>query len=138
MAVWNGKKLIFTSHAMVAGARNVVADTLGIPRDDVHIVSSFVGGGSAAKGSFGRIPYVLPCRPEAWTPVKVVLSRQEMFTSVGHRGSTRQTIALGADSSGKLTAIQHENLTDASMVDDFIERCGIITGFPYTTVPTFG
>jgi xanthine dehydrogenase YagR molybdenum-binding subunit len=54
-----------------------------------------------------------------------------MFTSVGHRGATRQTIALGAGASGTLSAIQHENLTHASMVDDFIERCGIITGFLY-------
>src|SRR5260370_608536 len=54
-----------------------------------------------------------------------------MLTSTVHRGSTRQKMSLGADPSGKLLAIQHENLTDASMVDDYIERCGVITGFLY-------
>src|SRR5258708_37125615 len=54
-----------------------------------------------------------------------------MFTSVGHRGATRQKMTLGADPSGSLLAIEHENLTHASPVDDFIERCGVITGFLY-------
>jgi xanthine dehydrogenase YagR molybdenum-binding subunit len=40
--------------------------------------------------------------------VKVALARQHMFTSVGHRGATRQTISLGADASDKLAAIEHE------------------------------
>ena len=61
----------------------------------------------------------------------MALTRQQMFTSVGHRGATRQKMALGADASGKLLAIEHENLTDASTVDDYIERCGVITGFLY-------
>lgn len=133
MAVWNGKKLtLYDATQWVAATRNVVADTFGIPREDVHIVSSFVGGGFGCKGFVWphSVCAAIAAR-QLGRPVKVVLTRQEMFTSVGHRGSTRQTIELGADNSGKLTAIHHENLTDASMVDDFIERCGIITGFLY-------
>src|SRR4051812_35128400 len=117
-AVWGGEKLIlYDATQWVVGTRNVAADTLGIPRDNVHIVSSFVGGGFGCKG------FVWPhcilaaiAAKQTGHPVKVALTRQQMFTGVGHRGATEQKISLGADASGKLLAISHENLTHASMV----------------------
>jgi xanthine dehydrogenase YagR molybdenum-binding subunit len=133
LAVWEGNQLtLYEATQWVAGARNVVADTLGMRREDVHVISRFVGGGFGCKGFIwphSVLAAIAAARVSR--PVKVVLSRQQMFTSVGHRGATRQKFALGADASGKLLAIDHENLTDASPVDDFIERCGIITGFLY-------
>jgi xanthine dehydrogenase YagR molybdenum-binding subunit len=131
--VWEGNKLtLYEATQWVVGARNVVADTLGIRREDVHIVSSFVGGGFGCKGFIWphSVCAAIAAR-HVGRPVRVALTRQQMFTSVGHRGATRQKMALGADASGKLLAIEHENLTDASTVDDYIERCGVITGFLY-------
>jgi xanthine dehydrogenase YagR molybdenum-binding subunit len=133
IAAWEGNKLtLYEATQWVAGARNVVADTLGLPRENVHIISRFVGGGFGCKGFTWphTIAAAIAAR-QVGRPVKLALTRQQMFTSVGHRGATLQTMALGADASGKLLAIQHENLTHASMVDDFIERCGVITGFLY-------
>lgn len=133
IAIWEGNKLtLYEATQWVAGARNVVADTLGLPREDVHIISRFVGGGFGCKGFIWphSVGAAIAAR-QVGRPVKLALTRQQMFTSVGHRGATRQTVALGADGFGKLLAIQHDNLTEASMVDDFIERCGIITGFLY-------
>jgi xanthine dehydrogenase YagR molybdenum-binding subunit len=123
---------VYDATQWVVGTRNVVADTLGIPRANVHIISSFVGGGFGCKG------FVWPhsilaaiAAKQIGRPVKVALTRQQMFTSVGHRGATEQKVALGADVSGKLLAISHENLTHASMVDDYIERSGVATSFLY-------
>jgi xanthine dehydrogenase YagR molybdenum-binding subunit len=133
LAVWEGNKLtLYEATQWVVGARNVVADTLGMPREDVHIVSSFVGGGFGCKGFIWphSVCAAIAAR-HVGRPVRVALTRQQMFTSVGHRGATRQKMTLGADASGKLLAIEHENLTHASPVDDFIERCGVITGFLY-------
>ena len=133
IAVWRGDELtMYEATQWVVGARNVVADTLGIPREKVNVISRFVGGGFGCKGFVWphSILAAIAAR-RLGRPVKVALTRQQMFTSVGHRGATRQTFSLGADNSGKLVAIQHENLTHASMVDDFIERCGVITGFLY-------
>lgn len=133
LAVWEGNKLtLYEATQWVVGARNVVADTLGMPREDVHIVSSFVGGGFGCKGFIWphSVCAAIAAR-HVGRPVRVALTRQQMFTSSGHRGATRQKMALGADASGKLLAIEHENLTDASTVDDYIERCGVITGFLY-------
>ncbi len=132
-AVWEGDRLtIYEATQWVVGARNVIADTLGVKRDDVRVISKFVGGGFGCKGFVWphSIAAAIAAR-QVNRPVKLALTRQQMFTSVGHRGATRQTIVLGADASGKLLSIEHENLTDASTVDDFIERCGVITGFLY-------
>ena len=132
-AVWDGDQLtIYEATQWVVGARNVIADTLGVKREDVRVISRFVGGGFGCKGFVW--PHSVAAAIAARLvkrPVKLALTRQQMFTSVGHRGATRQTIVLGADTSGKLLSIEHDNLTDASMVDDFIERCGVITGFLY-------
>ena len=133
IAQWNGDKLIlYDATQWVVGARNVLADTLGLPREDVHLISSFVGGGFGCKGFTWphSIGAAIAAR-HVGRPVKLALTRQQMFTSVGHRGATRQTITLAANGSGELMAIHHQNLTEASMVDDFIERCGVMTGFLY-------
>ena len=133
LAVWEGNKLtLYEATQWVVGTRNVVADTLGMSREDVHIVSSFVGGGFGCKGFiWPHSVYAAIAARHVGRPVRVALTRQQMFTSVGHRGATRQKMTLGADPSGSLLAIEHENLTHASPVDDFIERCGVITGFLY-------
>ena len=133
IAVWeDGKLTMYEATQWVAAARNVVADTLGLPRENVRVISRFVGGGFGCKGFIWphSILAAIAAR-QLGRPVKVALGRQHMFTSVGHRGATEQTVSLGADDYGKLVAIQHENLTHASPVDDFIERCGVITGFLY-------
>ena len=133
IAVWNGDLLtLYDSTQWVAGARNVVADTLGIPRANVHIISRFVGGGFGCKGFVW--PHTVAAAIAARAvgrPVKFALSRRDMFTLTGHRGATRQHIALGADGDGRLLALHHENLTDASIVDDFIERASVVMGFLY-------
>src|SRR5258708_4325262 len=133
LAVWEGNKLtLYEATQWVVGTRNVVADTLGMSREDVHIVSSFEGGGCGGKGFIWRHSvYAAIAARHVGRPVRVALTRQQMFSSTGHRGATRQKMALGAHASGSLLAIEHENLTHASPVDDFIERCGVITGFLY-------
>ena len=103
---------LYEATQWVLGARNVVADTLGMRREDVHIVSSFVGGGFGCKGFIWphSVCAAIAAR-HVGRPVRVALTRQQMFTSTGHRGATRQKMALGADASGRLLAIEHENLT---------------------------
>jgi xanthine dehydrogenase YagR molybdenum-binding subunit len=54
-------------------------------------------------------------------PVKLALRREQMFGPVGHRAETRQTLRLGADSDGKLTALDHRTKTTSSSFDDFFE-----------------
>src|ERR1043166_4196865 len=64
-------------------------------------------------------------------PVKISLTRRQMFTNTGHRAETRQKIALGAEKNGKLLGTIHRTTTQTSMVDEFIEPCGKTTTLLY-------
>ncbi len=125
-AVWDGDNLIlYESTQWVVGARNVVADALGLPREKVRIISHFVGGGFGCKGFVW--PHTLLAAMTAMhlkRPVKVVLSRSQMAAGVGHRPATHQELSIGSSKQGKLTAIKHHTITQTSFLDDFLEAAG--------------
>jgi len=111
IAVWKGDKLtVWTSNQMVAWGRGDVAKTLGVPKDNVRLVSPYVGGGFGGK-LFVRADAILAAlgAKAAGRPVKVALQRPLMFNNTTHRPATLQRIRLGATADGKLTAIGHES-----------------------------
>src|SRR2546426_1019205 len=57
----------------------------------------------------------------AGRPVKLVLSRAQMFTSVGYRPPTVQHLTVGARRTGELVAIDHEGIEPTALEDDFAE-----------------
>jgi xanthine dehydrogenase YagR molybdenum-binding subunit len=123
MAAWDGDTLsVDTPSQGMAMARMRLAGLFGIDPDKIHIRSPFLGGGFGSKGLFSgpQILGVLAARL-AGRPVKLVLRREQMFGPVGHRGPTRQTLRLGADSEGNLTALEHRTKTTSSTFDDFFE-----------------
>lgn len=133
VAVWRGDELtLYESSQWVAGARGVVADVLGMPRENVRIVSPFIGGGFGCKG-FIWPHTVLAAVASKMTkrPVKVALTRKEMFTSTGHRPATIQKIAAAASKDGKIQALKHDVATETSTVDEFIETCAAVTRMLY-------
>ncbi|HKR96601.1 MAG TPA: xanthine dehydrogenase family protein molybdopterin-binding subunit, partial [Candidatus Angelobacter sp.] len=134
MAVWDGDEatLIETTQ-WVVGARNTVAETLGIPEEKVHVISPFIGGGFGCKG-FAWPHSVLSAiaAKKAGRPVKLNLTRKQMFSACGHRSETRQKIKLGAAKDGKLTSVQHETMVQTSTVDEFVEACGTTSRFLYS------
>lgn len=133
IAAWNGDQLtLYDATQWVMGTRNGVADCLGVPRDKVRVVSLYVGGGFGCKGSLWAHPILAALAAQKTRrPVKLVLSRQQMFTSNGHRGRTVQRMALGATRDGRLTAVRHDTTTETSMVGEFIETCGLATRLLY-------
>ena len=99
-----------------------LAELLGIPSSQIHIRSPFLGGGFGSKGLLAG-PQVLGVLAAKLVgrPVKLVLRREQMYGPVGHRAPTRQTLRLGTDGSGKLTALAHHTRTVSSTFDDFFE-----------------
>ena len=111
IAAWKGDKLtVWTANQMVAWGRGDVAKTLGIPKDNVRLVSPYIGGGFGGK-LFVRADAILAAlgAKAAGRPVKVALQRPLMFNNTTHRPATLQRIRLGATRDGKLTAIGHES-----------------------------
>ncbi len=110
IAEWKGDKLtVWTSNQMIAWGVGDVAKTLGIPKENVRLVSPFVGGGFGGK-LFVRADAVLAAlgARAAGRPVKVALQRPLMANNTTHRPATIQRIRIGASRDGRITAIAHE------------------------------
>jgi xanthine dehydrogenase YagR molybdenum-binding subunit len=123
VAEWDGDSLtVDTPSQGLAWARDRIAGLFGIPVENIHIRSPFLGGGFGSKGliSGPQVLGILAARLVG-RPVKLVLRRDQMYGPVGHRAPTRQTLRLGADRHGALTAIDHHMRTATSTFDDFFE-----------------
>lgn len=111
IAAWEGEKLtVWTSNQMIAWSVGDVAKTLGIAKENVRLVSPYVGGGFGGK-LYVRADAILAAlgAKAAKRPVKVALHRALMMNNTPHRPATIQRIRLGAAPDGKLTAIGHES-----------------------------
>lgn len=111
LAAWNGDKLtVWTSNQMIDWGKTDLAKTLGLPKDNVRLISPYIGGGFGGK-LFVRSDVVLAAlgARAAKRPVKVTLSRPMVANNTTHRPATMQRIRLGATAEGTLTAIGHES-----------------------------
>ncbi len=123
VASWDGDKLsIDTPSQGLAMAQMRISGLFGIPPENIHIRSPFLGGGFGGKGliSGPQILGIMAARLVG-RPVKLVLRREQMYGPVGHRPPTRQRLRIGTDSNGLLTALEHRAKTVTSTFDDFIE-----------------
>ena len=99
VAAWDGDRLsVDTPSQGLALAQARIAGLFGIPPENIHIRSPFLGGGFGSKGliSGPQVLGILAARLVG-RPVKLVLRREQMYGPVGHRAPTRQTLRLGAD-----------------------------------------
>ena len=122
-AVWDEDRLtIYDSTMGVRASQLTVSHLLGIPLAKIRVLTHFVGG------SFGMKAMVWPhvtlaalAAQHVRRPVRLALTRPQMFTSNGHREEQEQRITLGARRDGRLTAIRHEKLSMSSPFDDWAE-----------------
>ncbi|MEX1828307.1 aldehyde oxidoreductase molybdenum-binding subunit PaoC [Luteibacter sp. CQ10] len=111
IAAWEGDKVtIWTANQMIAWSKGDVAATLGLPKDNVRLISPYIGGGFGGK-LFVRADALLAAlgARAAKRPVAVTLPRPVMFNNTTHRPATIQRIRIGAGEDGKITAIGHES-----------------------------
>ncbi len=123
VAKWDDDRLTFyTPTQWMYGTRNFMARGLGIPEEHVRVLSHFLGGGFGCKGSSWMYMLLTAAAArELGRPVKFVMERENMFTSVGYRPITMQFLQLGAQADGTLTAIRHYSASSGSHVGDFVE-----------------
>lgn len=111
MAAWEGDKVtLWTSNQMVAWCRTDLAETLKIPKENVRVISPYIGGGFGGK-LFLRSDALLAALAARAVkrPVKVMLSRPTIPNNTTHRPATLQHIRIGTDRDGKITAIAHDS-----------------------------
>ena len=142
-AIWNGSSLtLYDSSQGVVNCRSILAQMFGLPKENVRVITKFVGSGFGGKlFPWTHCALAAAAAQRLGKPVKLVLSRKMMFQTVGHRPRTQQRVRLGATPEGKLVSLQHDYVYHRSMLDGHHEDCGETTPFQYS-VPnlrvTFG
>ncbi|WP_454629800.1 molybdopterin cofactor-binding domain-containing protein [Bradyrhizobium cenepequi] len=110
LATWDGDSLVLhTANQMLSQGRLAVAKTLKIPPEDVRLISPFIGGGFGGKlwVNADAILAAIASR-QLKRPVKIALTRQQIFHVTTHRSDTIQRIRLGTDREGRILAIGHD------------------------------
>ncbi|MFN3522596.1 MAG: xanthine dehydrogenase family protein molybdopterin-binding subunit [Phenylobacterium sp.] len=123
VAEWDGDHvtLDMPNQALVM-SREAYGVWFGVPAQNVLIRSPFLGGGFGSKAILNgpQILGILAAR-HLQRPVKLVLTRAQMYGPVGHRGATWQKLRFGMDGDGRLTALHHHSISATSSFDDFLE-----------------
>ena len=129
LAVWSGDELtLYTSNQMLPRGVASVASTLQIPKEKVRLISRYVGGGFGAKLEVhaDAILTALAARMVN-RPVKLALTRQQVFHVTTHRTDTIQRVRLAAERDGRLTAIEHRSWSDNTPGEEFYETAANAT-----------
>ncbi len=118
---------VHVSTQMVASAVNRISATLGLDKSKVHVVSRFVGGGFGSKlGVHAETILAVISARELGQPVKIALTRQQVFHLIGHRPASRQRVRLGAQRDGTLIAFAHDVTMKASYGDNYVEQIATV------------
>ena len=133
-AIWNNNRLtIYDSTQGVVNFRGVLAQMFGLPKENVRVISKFLGSGFGGKlFPWTHCSLAAAAARHLDKPVKLVVSRKMMFQTVGHRPRTQQRVRLGATQDGKLVALLHEYVNHQGMLDGYHENCGEATPFHYS------
>jgi xanthine dehydrogenase YagR molybdenum-binding subunit len=123
VAVWDQDRLtIYDATQSVGGQRRNLAAVLGVDEDQVRVICPFVGGAFGCKGAMWmHSPLTAAAAKVLNRPVKTILTREQMYTAVGHRPIVLQKIELGSTREGVLRALKHEAVSSTSAVREFVE-----------------
>ena len=111
IAHWDdGKLTVWTSNQMIQWAKRDLSEAFGIPQEQVHVMSPYIGGGFGSKLWIRSDAIMAAAASRAsGRPVRVTLTRPLMYNNTTHRPATIQRIRIGADKQGRITAIGHES-----------------------------
>jgi xanthine dehydrogenase YagR molybdenum-binding subunit len=123
VASWHGENLTLWSKSQyIYNERAEIAAIFGLPTENVQVICPFVGG--AFGTSLRTWPHVTLAAMAARVtrrPIKVALTRKQMFFATGHRPRTLQNVSIGATPDGKLTSLIHEGTGETSRYEQFVE-----------------
>lgn len=132
IALWSesdGKPAVtlYDSTQGVHAVRKQLAPLFGLQVDQMRVVAPHVGGGFGSKGAphAHNVLALLAAQRLPGRPVKLAVTRQQMFSLTGYRTPTIQRVRLGADSDGRLTALVHDAIGQTSAVKEFAEQTAV-------------
>ncbi|GAA4179901.1 xanthine dehydrogenase family protein molybdopterin-binding subunit [Streptosporangium oxazolinicum] len=135
IAFWEGENLtLYNADQAPWMSATAIAELFGLPENAVNIVADHVGGGFGSK-AVPRPPTVLAALAARAVrrPVKVAMTRQQMFALVSYRTPTVQRVRLGAERDGTLTAVWHDALQQSSKLVEYTEQTVAASRMMYAT-----
>ncbi|WP_066378563.1 xanthine dehydrogenase family protein molybdopterin-binding subunit [Anabaena sp. CA = ATCC 33047] len=133
IAFWEGDNLtIYETTQGISGTQKSLAKVLNLPPENIRVISKYLGGGFGCKALL-RSHTILAAiaSRQVQRPVKVVLTRSQMYTNCGYRSETHQQLTLGATKQGQFTLIKHIGTSLTSMFEEFVEPVGAATTMMY-------
>ena len=130
-AQWStdGRLTVWTSTQGAFGVRSTTAAILSMPESMVKVVPMEIGGGFGAKGVTYLAPVTAALAKKAGRPVKIAMSRKEVFEGSGPASATFMRVKIGATKDGKITAGQVYMVYEAGAFPGAPVGGGAITGF---------
>lgn len=127
-AIWrDGALTMWNSTQGVHNVAKALAPMLGVDRDRVRVQAPYVGGGFGSKG-VPHPPEMAVALAARWAdgrPVKLAITRQQVYSLTGYRTETRSRIRLGAAADGRITALEHEVTVQSARVKEFVEHAAV-------------
>ena len=123
VAQWEGNSLTLWSKTQwVDNERDEIARVFGIPSENIRVINPFIGGafGSGLR-TWPHVTLAALAARRTGRPVRLELTRRQLYQSIGFRPHTEQHVALGANRDGKLTALIQEAVGETSMYEEFAE-----------------
>ncbi|BCH20767.1 xanthine dehydrogenase family protein molybdopterin-binding subunit [Mesorhizobium sp. L-8-3] len=123
VAAWQGDRLTLWSKSQyVVNEQAEIAAIFGIPVENVQVICPFVGGAfGTSLRTWSHVTLAAMAARVTRRPVKLVLTRRQMFFATGHRPRTLQHVSIGATEDGKLTSLIHDGTGETSRYEQFVE-----------------
>ncbi len=135
VAAWTGDKLtLWTSTQGISDAHKAMVALFGVASGDVTVLCPYVGGGFGSKGlTWPPAALAAMAARAVQRPVKLVVTREQMYTSNGYRPRTVQKLQLSAAADGTLTSVRHDVIAQMSMqqLGNFAESSALATRMLY-------
>ncbi|MFE9690801.1 xanthine dehydrogenase family protein molybdopterin-binding subunit [Micromonospora sp. NPDC005806] len=128
----DGRLLVHDSNQGSSPVQATLAQLFGLPKEAVRVVAEHVGGGFGSKGApKAAVVLAALAARHADRPVRLALTRQQLFGPIGYRTPTIQRVRLGADADGRITAVCHDAISQTSTVHEFAEQTAVYTRSMY-------
>lgn len=107
----------------VKSTQQSIANAFKLDEKNVQVNAQYVGGGfGAALRTWPHVIAAVMGAKKIGRPLKLVLTRSQMFTLVGYRPAAIQRIAIGATADGTLVGMHHEASANTSNYEEFTEN----------------
>ncbi|MDF0491841.1 xanthine dehydrogenase family protein molybdopterin-binding subunit [Bradyrhizobium yuanmingense] len=135
IASWNGDRLtLWSKSQFVVNEQAEIAAIFGLSPEKVTVICPFIGGAfGTSLRTWPHVTLAAMAARHVGRPVKLVLTRKQMFFTTGHRPRTVQRMALGATVDGKLISVVHEGAGETSRYEEFMEALTSVTTFLYSS-----